>query len=129
MQNDPGHDRKVETFIGVLLRWGVIISAVVVLGSGIWYLAVNGAAPRDYRHFHPEAQDLRSVRGVVAGAAKLNCPYVIQLGLLLLIATPVARVIFTVFAFMEERDWMYVGITLLVLAILLFSLAGGASVF
>jgi uncharacterized membrane protein len=49
----------------------------------------------------------------------------IQLGLLLLIATPVARVAFSVVAFVLERDRMYVGITLLVLAVLLFSLLGG----
>ena len=42
----------------------------------------------------------------------------IQLGLLLLIATPVARVAFSVFAFERQRDWTYVGITLFVLAVL-----------
>jgi uncharacterized membrane protein len=45
-----------------------------------------------------------------------------SLGILLLIATPVARVIFTVFAFAHERDWTYVVVTLIVLALLLYSL-------
>ena len=120
------HDTRVETIVGTLLRWGVGISAACVLASGIWYLVANGAAPRDYRHFHPEAHDLRTIGGVISDAVHLRGPSVIQFGLLLLIATPVARVVFTVFAFMEERDWMFVGITLLVLAILVFSLAGGA---
>jgi uncharacterized membrane protein len=45
------------------------------------------------------------------------------LGILILIATPVARVAFSVFAFAEERDRMYVIVTLIVLALLLFSLS------
>jgi uncharacterized membrane protein len=47
---------------------------------------------------------------------------IIQLGILILIATPVVRVAFSVFAFAEERDWMYVVVTLVVLGLLLFSL-------
>ena len=111
--------------VGTLLRWGVIVSASVVLIGAVGWLARNGGAPRDYRHFHSEAPDLRTVSGVLAGAVHLSWAHVIQLGLLLLVATPVVRVIFTVFAFLEERDWMYMGITIVVLAILLFSLAGG----
>ncbi len=51
---------------------------------------------------------------------------IIQLGLLLLVATPVARVIFSVAAFALQQDWIYVVITLIVLAVLGFSLLGGA---
>jgi len=120
---ESSHDVQVEITIGQLLRWGVMISAGVVLAAGIWYLIVYGGGPRDYRHFHPEAQSLRTISGVTVGAFHLNCAYVIQFGLLLLIATPVARVAFTVFAFVKERDWTFVWITLLVLGILLFSIA------
>jgi uncharacterized membrane protein len=45
------------------------------------------------------------------------------LGLLLLIATPVARVAFSVIGFALEKDWMYVVITLIVLALLIYSLS------
>jgi uncharacterized membrane protein len=45
-----------------------------------------------------------------------------QLGLLLLIATPIARVAFSIFAFALERDWLYVGLTTVVFAVLLFSI-------
>jgi uncharacterized membrane protein len=50
---------------------------------------------------------------------------VIQFGLLLLIATPVARVVFSAIAFAVERDKLYVAFTLTVLAILTYSLMGG----
>jgi uncharacterized membrane protein len=49
---------------------------------------------------------------------------IMQLGLLLLIATPIARVIFSVFAFAIEGDRMYVIFTLIVLTVLLYSLFG-----
>jgi uncharacterized membrane protein len=58
----------------------------------------------------------------VASALRFSSRGVIQLGLLLLVATPVARVIFSVFAFARQRDFTYVVITLIVLGVLLFSL-------
>jgi uncharacterized membrane protein len=50
---------------------------------------------------------------------------VIMLGLLLLVATPVARVVFSVAGFLRERDFLYVVLTLIVLAVLLSSLFFG----
>ena len=50
----------------------------------------------------------------------------IQLGLLLLIATPVARVVFAVIGFYLERDRMYTIVSLIVLAVLVFSLMRAA---
>jgi uncharacterized membrane protein len=47
---------------------------------------------------------------------------VIQLGILVLIATPVARVLFSMLGFGLEKDWMYVGVTAIVLVLLLYSL-------
>src|SRR5579884_1365169 len=122
---DTTQEHRVELIVGRLLQWGVVSSAAVVLAGGVCYLIGHGRTPRDFRHFHSEAADLRSISGIVAGAVHLSCPHIIQLGLLLLIATPVARVASTVFAFLEYRDRTFVLITLLVLAILLFSLAGG----
>ena len=46
----------------------------------------------------------------------------IQFGLLLLIAVPVARVAFSVVAFALQRDRTYVVVTLIVLAVLLYGL-------
>ncbi len=47
---------------------------------------------------------------------------IIQLGLLVLIATPVARVIFSLIGFLFEKDWIYVAITFIVLIILFICL-------
>ena len=62
--------------------------------------------------------------GVLRDAVELSGRGIIQLGLLFLIATPVARVIFSIWGFAAERDRMYVVFTVIVLAILIFSLVG-----
>ena len=120
-------DQRIENIVGNLLRAGVILSAVVVLCGGVLYLIKYGHAPADYRIFRGEPTDLKSVNGIVRDAFALHSRGIIQLGLLLLIATPVARVAFSIFGFAEEKDRMYVTFTLIVLLILLYSLIGSAS--
>jgi uncharacterized membrane protein len=61
---------------------------------------------------------------VVNGIAHGRSESLIQLGLLMLMATPVARVALSVVAFALERDRTYVAITLVVLTGLVASLAG-----
>jgi len=118
-------DERVEGIIGNLLRAGVLLAAaVVLLGGGIFLVRHGGELPH-YRVFRGEPSDLRTVSGILADALSFRGRNIIQLGILLLIATPVARVAFSVVAFTLERDWLYVVVTLVVLAVLLFSLAGG----
>jgi uncharacterized membrane protein len=118
-------DERVEGIIGTLLRVGVLLAAaVVVLGAGI-FLIRHGVEYPHYRMFVGEPSDLKTVTGILAQAFSFRGRNIIQLGLLLLIATPVARVGFSVVAFVLERDWLYVVVTLIVLAVLVFGLAGG----
>lgn len=117
-------DERVEEIMGHLLRVGVVIAAVVVLVGGIFYLIRYGATSADYRIFRGEPADLRSVSGILADAIDMRSRGVIQLGLLLLVATPVARVVFSVFAFARQHDLTYVVLTLIVLGVLISSLVG-----
>ncbi|MBZ5669380.1 MAG: DUF1634 domain-containing protein [Acidobacteriia bacterium] len=118
-------DQRVETIIGNLLRAGVLLAAAVVALGGVIFLVRHGCTMPQYARFVGEPFELRTVSGIVRRAASFRGRNIIQLGLLLLIATPVARVAFSVVAFALERDRLYVGVTLIVLAVLLFSLAGG----
>jgi uncharacterized membrane protein len=118
------NDQRIEIIIGTLLRTGVLLSASVVLLGGILYLLHNGHNVTSYTTFHGEPEGLKSITDIVHGAVELDPRAIIQLGLLLLIATPVARVVFSAIAFAIERDFMYVVITLIVLGILLYSLFG-----
>jgi uncharacterized membrane protein len=115
-------DERVERVIGTLLRWGVILAAAVVLAGGVMYLARHGSTIPDYRVFRGEPSDLRTVSGIVTGAVSWHSRGLILFGLLLLIATPVARVAFSVVAFALQKDRTYVVVTLIVLAVLLYSL-------
>ncbi len=118
-------ERQAEQIVGNLLRLGVLISALVVAFGGVLYLAHYGAQPPHYHVFHGEPSDLRSVTGIVRDALDLRRRGLIQLGLLLLIATPIARVAFSVLVFLRQRDYTYIVVTLTVLSILIFSLLSG----
>jgi uncharacterized membrane protein len=119
-------DERVEQVVGNLLRIGVLASAVVVIFGGLLFLAREGRSPAvDHHDFRAEPAQLRSPVGIFREAGRLNSPGLIMLGLLLLIATPVARVIFSVVAFALQRDYLYVFFTVLVLAVLLYSLFSG----
>jgi len=115
-------DHSLELMLGSLLRWGVILSAVVVLAGGALYLVQHGMDQPDYHNFHGTQSQLTSVTGTAREAAALHSRGMIQLGLLLLVLTPVARVVLSAAGFLMERDWMYLLITLIVMAVLFYSL-------
>ena len=95
----------------------------VVAGGGLLYLIRHGGEPVAYPVFRGEPHALRSIPGILTSVTGLGARGIIQIGLLLLIATPVARVAFSAVAFLLERDRMYVVVTLIVLVTLLYSLA------
>ena len=97
-------DEQAEQIIGNLLRIGVSLAAAVVFLGGLVYLLRHGAAPPQYQVFRGEPADLRTISGIVSDALSVRGRGLIQLGLLLLIATPVARVAFSVFAFARQHD-------------------------
>ncbi len=123
----PLTDQRVDEIIGTLLRYGVLLSAAVVAAGGIWYLVQYGFSTPAYHVFRGEPEYLRHVHGILTGVPGFHCRRMIQLGLVLLIATPVGRVAFSVVAFALQRDRAYVVITLIVLTVLLLSLTGRLS--
>jgi uncharacterized membrane protein len=118
------YDQKIEIIIAHLLRAGVLAAAMVVISGAALYLGAHPGARADYRSFHSEPEELKTVHGIVRTAFSGDSRAIMQLGLLLLIATPIVRVLFSIFAFAAEGDRMYVLFTLIVLAVLLYSLFG-----
>lgn len=116
------NDFRLEQVIGNLLRAGVLLAAAVVFAGGVLYLVHHGTEQRDYHTFHGVPESLRNVHGIIKEALALNSEGIIQLGLLLLVLTPISRVAFSAVGFLFEGDRVYVGLTLIVLAVLLFSL-------
>jgi len=117
-------DQRLEMVIGHTLRIGVLTAAAIVLLGGVLYLLQSGSAVPDYHTFHVAATRSDNLSGIVRNIEALNSLGIIQLGLLVLIATPILRVIFSVVAFALERDTLYVAATLIVLMVLLYSLLG-----
>jgi len=126
MTSKDWNDQRIEIIIGSLLRAGVMLAAAVVLFGAVLYLTRHGHETINYATFHGEPEALKSIPEVLKGVASLHARSIIQFGLLLLIATPIARVLFSAVAFAMEKDYLYVVITLIVLAVLLYSLLGSA---
>jgi uncharacterized membrane protein len=115
----------VEQVIGRLLQIGVLLAALVVLVGGALILAQHGGTATSYAVFQGEPEFLRSIGSIVRGAFALNSLALTQLGLLLLIATPIVRVAFTLGAFALQRDRTYVVVTTIVLVLLLYGFLYG----
>jgi uncharacterized membrane protein len=118
-------EKQFDTMLGNVLRAGVLISAVVVVWGGIVYLSDPSTATPDYHVFRSEPVNLRSVSGIISDAKALDGRGLIQFGVLVLIATPIARVVFSVIGFAMQRDWLYVGVTVVVLTLLVYSVTTG----
>lgn len=119
-------DTGIEHMVSIVLRTGVLISGAVVLAGGIYYLARHGGDRVDYHTFGGQPGIDRIVSNIVKGAVALRARSIIQFGILLLIATPIARVAFSLVGFALERDRTYVFITAVVLTVLLYGLISGA---
>lgn len=118
------HKPTIERLISYLLKYGVLLASVVVLTGGILYLVIYGTEPANYRFFQGEPSQLCSPIGIVTAALSGNPLGIIQLGLLILIATPVTRVALSVLIFLWQRDWLYAIVTLFVLSELIYSFIG-----
>jgi uncharacterized membrane protein len=120
----PDLDEATEAVIGTLLRVGVMLAAAIVAIGGALYLLKYGGEHRSLGEFRGEPHAMHGVAGIAKSAISFGRRGIIQLGLLVLIATPIARVAFAVYTFARQRDYLYVGVTLVVLAVLCFSLLG-----
>ncbi len=126
-EKEVQQERDLEQLLGTLLRTGVLLAAAVVAIGAVMFLFTHATQQPHYTHFQGQPPELRSVGAVVADAFRLEPLGVIQFGLLLLIATPIARVMFSLVGFIVQRDWIYIVVTSVVLALLLFGLFGGGS--
>lgn len=114
----------MDLIIGNILRIAVITSALIVIFGAVLYLFHHGFEKPDYGVFAGVPKNLKNLRDIIDQAWQIKSLGIIQLGLLLLIFTPVARVAYSVIAFLIQRDFMYVVFTLIVLTVLLLSITG-----
>jgi uncharacterized membrane protein len=122
-------DHRMEVILGNLLRTGVMVSALIVLWGACLYIYRHAGEPADYRVFRGEPSEFRTIPGVIQSVFNNRGRGWIQLGLLLLISTPIARVAFSIVGFAMERDRLYMAFTAIVLIVLLYSLIGSGLTF
>lgn len=114
--------RETTDFLARVLRIGVLTAAGVVVAGGVVYLVRHGGEQPHFGHFAaPQGEEAR-IRGMLSGITQGRGRGLIRLGLLLLIATPVARVFFSVLLFLRQGDRFYAAIGAFVLAVLILSL-------
>jgi uncharacterized membrane protein len=121
------HHIIMQQVIGKLLRTGVFVSASLVIWGGFWYLMQQGHQFPLLTTFHGEPEPLTHIVSIFTQALQGQSQAIIQAGLLVLIFTPIARVLLSVLLFALEKDTLYVVITLIVLSILLYSLTGNTA--
>lgn len=117
-------DQQLEQLLSNLLKYGVLIASAVVLLGGVLYLIRYGAEPAEYEFFQGEPSEFRSPVGVACAVLSGSRRGIIQLGLLLLVATPIVRVAISLLAFLRRQDFSYVVVTLFVLTGLIYSFIG-----
>ena len=117
-------DTDMQAVIGWVLRIGVIVSISVVFVGGVIYISRHGGAIPDYSKFNG-VPNFVQLHGLINGIISLKGRSIIQAGIIFLIATPILRIVFSTIGFVLEKDYLYIGISLLVLLIILISSISG----
>jgi uncharacterized membrane protein len=122
-------DHDIEQFIGLQLRFGVLFSSCIVLVGGILYLMQSGnmLLPH-YQLFIGEKAGLTTGSEIWHGVTDMQAKGIIQFGVMVLIATPILRILFSLIGFILEKDRLYIGITMIVLSVMMISIFGGLKV-
>ncbi len=120
----------IQLLIAHTLRWGVGIACALAVVGGAMYLWQHGGEPmKDYTHFPADAVSSRTayttLEGIFSGVMGLTAVGWIQLGVVVLLLTPVMRVALSLVDFVKERDWLYAFITAVVLAVIIANSIGG----
>lgn len=122
LQNQARIEQTLRILVSRLLRIGVFTAmAFIVAGAVLFFIQHHGAA-FSYHAFAGEPERLRRVWTIISQAFTFRSRAVIQLGVLVLLATPVLRVLSSLIGFAAEKDWIYTGITAVVLAVLMLSI-------
>ena len=118
---------SMNDILGLVLRLGVVLSGLVIaIGTGLFVANHSMDDTSSFLTYNPaivpHGNFPASLSAIFTGIISLDPASIIQLGFLILLATPVTRVALSLFLFAAEKDRLYVYITATVLVILLFSM-------
>jgi len=122
----PKHfdDKDLRLFLGNLLRYGVLTALSVVLIGLVLFVFQQGGSTVHYETFVQQPFDFSAF---FSGLMHGNSLSIMALGVLLLILTPVMRVVSAIIGFFWEKDQLYTLISFVVLLIIIFSAILGAT--
>jgi len=118
-------DKDIQAIIGWILRVGVAVSMLIVVVGGVLFIFRHGHSIPAYKPFKGVPLFIHDIHGIINGVLDFRGQAIIQLGITLLIATPIIRVAFSAVAFLLEKDYLYTIITVIVLLIILGSMISG----
>lgn len=125
MRTKPFTDVDLNRSVGNLLRLGVILSVVTSLVGFIKLFSEGFKMPRKYNLLEMGDSSEKVWGTFWNSLVKGEGMAIIQLGILLLILTPLVRIIFALIGYLKEKDYVYVIISLIVLAIMTVSFLTG----
>lgn len=119
MQETRFSDKNFQFIIGNLLRYGIWSSLSTAATGGFLYLFRHGQERIHYENFAEKDLDIFEVfSGIYHGVLDGKAQSIIYLGIVMLFLTPVMRIVFSLISFIIEKDYTYVGITLVVMIII-----------
>lgn len=111
----------LDYVLSLVLRTGLSLAIAMVIYGGALLLWQHGGERVDYHIFDGQPADLKTASTIFNEALEGNTLSIIHLGIIVLIATPVARVLSCLIVFAAERDYLYVVLSAIVLGILLYA--------
>jgi uncharacterized membrane protein len=119
-------ERPMETWISRGLLFGVVLSALIILAGLALFLVRGPGTGESLKALVDQQKTAADLGAILRGIGHGDGKSLIQLGLFILILTPISRVALSLFFFLKERDLVFVAITTVVLLVLLGGLVGTA---
>ena len=127
MKTKASDPDTMNAVLSAVLRYGVILSAAItMLGTALALERYGLSSASQFVTYLPNQVPHEpfstSLGAMFSGVLAFDPFSIIELGVVALMATPVARVLISIFLFAAEKDRLYVYITAVVLTLLLFSM-------
>jgi uncharacterized membrane protein len=118
-------DERIQKILAHVMLGGVLLAAAI-LGVGLaWFLVTSGGSPPGDHLFRGEPKYLQNPISMIRRAFDFDGVgerrSLIMIGVTLLLINPLIRVAFAALGFAAQKDRLYATISLLVLAVLVFS--------
>lgn len=118
-------DVDLNRSVGNLLRLGVVLSVITSLAGFVKLFSEGFKMPKKYSSLEMGTSSEKVWGHFWDSLCKGEGMAIIQLGILLLIFTPLMRIVFALIGYLKEKDYVYVVISSIVLAIMAISFLTG----